>query len=104
MSNELPPLNDDPQFQAAATALSRLLNGDNPALAGDRLRRVMENAMQCADPEARPIIIGQINVLKVTHNWIARLAEDPDDGLRIDQAIREIQDAIFAGMRGERYV
>jgi hypothetical protein len=103
MTDEQPPINDIVD-EALGKALGRLLHGSHLEKTAAELDLTMERAFMVADPEARPIIIGQVNVLKVMHNWIARLADDPDDGIRLDQAIREIQGAIFAGMRGERYV
>jgi hypothetical protein len=98
MSNS--PLSDDPEFQAATQALGHTLNDNHFALAGDRLRRHMESALQIeAAQPARPIIIGQIGVLDVTHGWIARLAENPDATMRVEDAIGEIQAAILAGLR-----
>lgn len=88
---------------APETNLDWLFTGVSHALQGDRLRRVMEDALQLeAAQPARPVIIGQINVLKATHGWIARLADDPAATISLEDAIRDIQDAIMAGMRGEQ--
>lgn len=103
MTDGKPPINDIVD-EALGKALGQLLNGPHLESTAADLDLTMDSAMQCADPEARPIIIGQINVLKVVHNWIAQYAEDPQAAMGKLDAVREIQDAIFAGMRGERYV
>jgi hypothetical protein len=95
-------LSDDPEFPAEARKLNRLLNGPTPGELTDLLQQVMNDAMQVADPEGGPIIIGQINVLTVTHYWITQYAENPDATIHLIEAVREIQNAIEAGMRGER--
>ena len=89
--------------EALGKALGQLLNGSHLEASAAELDLTMERAFMCTDPEARPIIIGQVNVLKVVHNWIAQYAENPRATLGKLDAVREVQDAIFAGMRGERY-
>ena len=103
MTDETPrPINNIAD-EALGKALGQLLNGPRLESTAADLDLTMERAFMCADPEARPVIIGQVNVLKVVHNWIAQYAEDPQATMGKLDAVREIQDAIFAGMRSERY-
>jgi hypothetical protein len=101
MSNS--PLSDDPEFQAAATALGRLLNGPTMEETVAQLSQTMQ-AVARMDSPLRPFIVGQINMLSIVTGWVSLVEANPDATIRAEDAIQAILTAIEDGLGGERYV
>ena len=98
MSDETPRPSNNIVDEAFGKALGRLLNGPRLEASAAELDLTMERAFMCADPEARPIIIGQVNVLNVVTEWVTLLDTDPDATIPVADAISAVLLAIEAGL------
>jgi hypothetical protein len=84
----------------AAEALNQLLNGPSLEEVTAQHASVTRLAARLDSP-ARPIILGQLNVLAVIHRWTEQISDTPQYALNATDAVRELLAAIEAGMRGE---